>query len=131
MYFRRNKLPASIVGLVLGLLCTVHAAKVNKHKPWIETTYHGIVTENDDKVLLDPPLIALDKDAPLHAGLGTLTNHVQPVDLGPLTSALSSGNEAADLRPLPPGEGRRVSQPPPMEVNRSPRQRRGAEAWLT
>uniref|UniRef100_A0A8D3CDR0 Calsyntenin-1 n=1 Tax=Scophthalmus maximus TaxID=52904 RepID=A0A8D3CDR0_SCOMX len=36
-----------------------------KHKPWIETTYHGIVTENDDKVLLDPPLIALDKDAPL------------------------------------------------------------------
>lgn len=38
---------------------------MNKHKPWIETTYHGIVTENDDKVLLDPPLIALDKDAPL------------------------------------------------------------------
>lgn len=38
---------------------------VNKHKPWIETTYHGIVTENDDKVILDPPLIALDKDAPL------------------------------------------------------------------
>uniref|UniRef100_A0A671UPR2 Calsyntenin-1 n=1 Tax=Sparus aurata TaxID=8175 RepID=A0A671UPR2_SPAAU len=38
---------------------------VNKHKPWIETTYHGIITENDDKVLLDPPLIALDKDAPL------------------------------------------------------------------
>ncbi|XP_064156870.1 calsyntenin-1-like isoform X2 [Anguilla rostrata] len=65
MYFRRNKIPASIVGLVLGLLCSVHTAKVNKHKPWIETTYHGIVTENDDKVLLDPPLIALDKDAPL------------------------------------------------------------------
>uniref|UniRef100_A0A8C2X0V9 Calsyntenin-1 n=1 Tax=Cyclopterus lumpus TaxID=8103 RepID=A0A8C2X0V9_CYCLU len=39
--------------------------RLNKHKPWIETTYHGIVTENDDKVLLDPPLIALDKDAPL------------------------------------------------------------------
>uniref|UniRef100_A0A669QWT6 Calsyntenin-1 n=1 Tax=Phasianus colchicus TaxID=9054 RepID=A0A669QWT6_PHACC len=37
----------------------------NKHKPWIETTYHGIVTENDNTVLLDPPLIALDKDAPL------------------------------------------------------------------
>ncbi|CAL9702887.1 unnamed protein product [Knipowitschia caucasica] len=53
-------------GLVLALLlCTTLAAKVNKHKPWIETTYHGIVTENDDKVLLDPPLIALDKDAPL------------------------------------------------------------------
>ncbi|XP_056589286.1 calsyntenin-1 isoform X4 [Triplophysa dalaica] len=56
---------ASAVGLLLGLLCAADAAKVNKHKPWIETTYHGIVTENDDKVLLDPPLIALDKDAPL------------------------------------------------------------------
>ncbi|XP_061759919.1 calsyntenin-1 isoform X3 [Nerophis ophidion] len=65
MRFRRNKLSASTVGLVLVLVCTLDAAKVNKHKPWIETTYHGIVTENDDKVLLDPPLIALDKDAPL------------------------------------------------------------------
>uniref|UniRef100_A0A669EDR6 Calsyntenin-1 n=1 Tax=Oreochromis niloticus TaxID=8128 RepID=A0A669EDR6_ORENI len=65
MRFRGNKQFASAVGLVLGLLCAVEAAKVNKHKPWIETTYHGIVTENDDKVLLDPPLIALDKDAPL------------------------------------------------------------------
>lgn len=37
----------------------------NKHKPWLEPTYHGIVTENDNTVLLDPPLIALDKDAPL------------------------------------------------------------------
>uniref|UniRef100_A0A8C7ZY36 Calsyntenin-1 n=1 Tax=Oryzias sinensis TaxID=183150 RepID=A0A8C7ZY36_9TELE len=65
MRFLGNKQLASAVGLVLGLLCAVKAAKVNKHKPWIETTYHGIVTENDDKVLLDPPLIALDKDAPL------------------------------------------------------------------
>ncbi|CAG6021321.1 unnamed protein product [Menidia menidia] len=65
MRFRGNTPFASAVGLVLGLLCAVEAAKVNKHKPWIETTYHGIVTENDDKVLLDPPLIALDKDAPL------------------------------------------------------------------
>uniref|UniRef100_A0A8C9X1B9 Calsyntenin-1 n=1 Tax=Sander lucioperca TaxID=283035 RepID=A0A8C9X1B9_SANLU len=65
MRFRGNTQFASAVGLVLGLLCAVEAAKVNKHKPWIETTYHGIVTENDDKVLLDPPLIALDKDAPL------------------------------------------------------------------
>ncbi|XP_012681604.1 calsyntenin-1 isoform X2 [Clupea harengus] len=65
MKFRRYKPLASAIGLVLGLLCAVEAAKVNKHKPWIETTYHGIVTENDDKVLLDPPLIALDKDAPL------------------------------------------------------------------
>uniref|UniRef100_A0A8C0W494 Calsyntenin-1 n=1 Tax=Castor canadensis TaxID=51338 RepID=A0A8C0W494_CASCN len=39
---------------------------VNKHKPWLEPTYHGIVTENDNTVLLDPPLIAMDKDAPLH-----------------------------------------------------------------
>ncbi|XP_023602125.1 calsyntenin-1 isoform X4 [Myotis lucifugus] len=40
-------------------------AAANKHKPWLEPTYHGIVTENDNAVLLDPPLIALDKDAPL------------------------------------------------------------------
>ncbi|XP_015192622.1 calsyntenin-1 isoform X3 [Lepisosteus oculatus] len=65
MHFRRHKPPASVGWLVLGLFFAVEAAKVNKHKPWIETTYHGIVTENDDKVLLDPPLIALDKDAPL------------------------------------------------------------------
>uniref|UniRef100_A0A8C7GNM4 Calsyntenin-1 n=1 Tax=Oncorhynchus kisutch TaxID=8019 RepID=A0A8C7GNM4_ONCKI len=50
---------ASLVTLFLWQQVT------NLHKPWIETTYHGIVTENDDKVLLDPPLIALDKDAPL------------------------------------------------------------------
>lgn len=50
----------TIVSLSLSLF-----PAVNKHKPWIETTYHGIITENDDKVLLDPPLIALDKDAPL------------------------------------------------------------------
>ncbi|XP_053308043.1 calsyntenin-1 isoform X2 [Spea bombifrons] len=56
--------PASLL-LITGLLCGVWAARGNKHKPWIETTYHGIVTENDNAVLLDPPLIALDKDAPL------------------------------------------------------------------
>lgn len=38
---------------------------VNKHKPWIETSYHGVITENTDIVLLDPPLVALDKDAPI------------------------------------------------------------------
>ncbi|XP_026103224.1 calsyntenin-1-like [Carassius auratus] len=65
MRIRGVKPSASAVALLLGLLCAVEAAKVNKHKPWIENTYHGIVTENDDKVLLDPPLIALDKDAPL------------------------------------------------------------------
>ncbi|XP_060026921.1 calsyntenin-1 isoform X2 [Erinaceus europaeus] len=53
--------------LLLLLLCGRRgwAARVNKHKPWLEHTYHGIVTENDSTVLLDPPLIALDKDAPL------------------------------------------------------------------
>ncbi|KAM9298888.1 calsyntenin-1 isoform 4-T4 [Gastrophryne carolinensis] len=51
--------------VAIGLLCGALAARANKHKPWIETTYHGIVTENDNAVLLDPPLIALDKDAPL------------------------------------------------------------------
>uniref|UniRef100_A0A3Q2QZE1 Calsyntenin-2 n=1 Tax=Fundulus heteroclitus TaxID=8078 RepID=A0A3Q2QZE1_FUNHE len=38
---------------------------LNKHKPWIETSYHGVITENTDVVLLDPPLVALDKDAPI------------------------------------------------------------------
>ncbi|XP_054031896.1 calsyntenin-1 isoform X3 [Dryobates pubescens] len=58
--------PAAACLLLAALLCGgAEAARVNKHKPWIETTYHGIVTENDNTVLLDPPLIALDKDAPL------------------------------------------------------------------
>ncbi|XP_047017216.2 calsyntenin-2, partial [Ictalurus punctatus] len=39
--------------------------QVNKHKPWIETSYRGVITENTDVVLLDPPLVALDKDAPV------------------------------------------------------------------
>lgn len=43
---------------------------MNKHKPWIETSYHGVITENTDIVLLDPPLVALDKDAPIpYAGM--------------------------------------------------------------
>uniref|UniRef100_A0A8D0H974 Calsyntenin-3 n=1 Tax=Sphenodon punctatus TaxID=8508 RepID=A0A8D0H974_SPHPU len=37
----------------------------NKHKPWIEAEYQGIVMENDNTVLLNPPLFALDKDAPM------------------------------------------------------------------
>lgn len=41
------------------------ANKANKHKPWIEAEYQGIVMENDNTVLLNPPLFALDKDAPL------------------------------------------------------------------
>ncbi|XP_074857860.1 calsyntenin-3 [Carettochelys insculpta] len=44
-----------------GSVCT----KANKHKPWIEAEYQGIVMENDNTVLLNPPLFALDKDAPL------------------------------------------------------------------
>ncbi|XP_059586922.1 calsyntenin-2 isoform X2 [Alligator mississippiensis] len=46
------------------IICAV-PAKVNKHKPWIETSYHGVITENNDTVILDPPLVALDKDAPV------------------------------------------------------------------
>ncbi|XP_062822065.1 calsyntenin-1 isoform X2 [Anolis carolinensis] len=62
--------PLAPAWLLATLLCggapsSAIATRVNKHKPWIETTYHGIVTENDNIVLLDPPLIALDKDAPL------------------------------------------------------------------
>ncbi|KAK1168444.1 calsyntenin-2-like [Acipenser oxyrinchus oxyrinchus] len=57
------------ISLMLILVTMVHrnvlAGKVNKHKPWIETSYHGVITENNDTVLLDPPLMALDKDAPV------------------------------------------------------------------
>ncbi|XP_058277855.1 calsyntenin-2 isoform X1 [Hirundo rustica] len=56
--------PAALLLLPLGL-GSLLAAKVNKHKPWIETSYHGIVTENNNTVILDPPLVALDKDAPV------------------------------------------------------------------
>uniref|UniRef100_A0A3P9B2R4 Calsyntenin-2 n=1 Tax=Maylandia zebra TaxID=106582 RepID=A0A3P9B2R4_9CICH len=50
----------SIIYAILPPLFTV-----NKHKPWIEASYHGVITENMDTVLLDPPLVALDKDAPV------------------------------------------------------------------
>ncbi|XP_057713272.1 calsyntenin-2 [Corythoichthys intestinalis] len=50
--------------LVSGRCCAL-AGKVNKHKPWIEASYHGVITENMGTVLLDPPLVALDKDAPV------------------------------------------------------------------
>lgn len=56
---------------------------VNKHKPWIETSYHGVITENMDTVLLDPPLVALDKDAPVpFAGRNvkcTYTQNTSPI----------------------------------------------------
>ncbi|XP_067401985.1 calsyntenin-3 [Emydura macquarii macquarii] len=51
-----------LCALLPGSLCN----KANKHKPWIEAEYQGIVMENDNTVLLNPPLFALDKDAPLH-----------------------------------------------------------------
>lgn len=53
-------------------ICFSFSSTVNKHKPWIETSYHGVITENMDTVLLDPPLVALDKDAPVpYAGRKT------------------------------------------------------------
>ncbi|NXC50404.1 CSTN3 protein, partial [Penelope pileata] len=57
--------------VLLPLLCLWAALpggspnKANKHKPWIEAEYQGIIMENDNTVLLNPPLFALDKDAPL------------------------------------------------------------------
>ncbi|XP_064158256.1 calsyntenin-2-like isoform X1 [Anguilla rostrata] len=55
-----------LVSVLLAMgLSTVLSGKVNKHKPWIETSYHGVISENTDTVLLDPPLVALDKDAPV------------------------------------------------------------------
>ncbi|KAE8591485.1 hypothetical protein XENTR_v10018464 [Xenopus tropicalis] len=57
--------PPACLLLLVGFVHGIWGVQVNKHKPWIETAYHGIVTENDNAVLLDPPLIALDKDSPL------------------------------------------------------------------
>uniref|UniRef100_A0A8C9KE62 Calsyntenin-3 n=1 Tax=Panthera tigris altaica TaxID=74533 RepID=A0A8C9KE62_PANTA len=51
--------------LLASLLPSSSCNKANKHKPWIEAEYQGIVMENDNTVLLTPPLFALDKDAPL------------------------------------------------------------------
>uniref|UniRef100_A0A8B9H8Z4 Calsyntenin-2 n=1 Tax=Astyanax mexicanus TaxID=7994 RepID=A0A8B9H8Z4_ASTMX len=51
--------------LITYLIYNIICIKLNKHKPWIETSYHGVITENMDTVLLDPPLVALDKDAPV------------------------------------------------------------------
>ncbi|XP_031415225.1 calsyntenin-2-like [Clupea harengus] len=61
---KRLILPLGLILVVFGQ-CGILAGKVNKHKPWIETSYHGVITENMDTVLLDPPLVALDKDAPV------------------------------------------------------------------
>lgn len=56
---------AGVLVLVAALGMSSARTKVNKHKPWIETSYHGVITENTEVVLLDPPLVALDKDAPV------------------------------------------------------------------
>ncbi|XP_063150726.1 calsyntenin-3 isoform X2 [Candoia aspera] len=56
---------ASAPLLLLLLVSCALGNKANKHKPWIEAEYQGIVMENDNTVLLNPPLFALDKDAPL------------------------------------------------------------------
>ncbi|XP_034996843.1 calsyntenin-3 [Zootoca vivipara] len=57
--------PLAALPLVLLVLACALGNKANKHKPWIEAEYQGIVMENDNTVLLNPPLFALDKDAPL------------------------------------------------------------------
>ncbi|CAL8349995.1 unnamed protein product [Lota lota] len=59
------RITVALAVLVLGQCAAAHTGKVNKHKPWIETSYHGVITENTHIVLLDPPLVALDKDAPV------------------------------------------------------------------
>uniref|UniRef100_A0A3Q2YJ22 Calsyntenin-2 n=1 Tax=Hippocampus comes TaxID=109280 RepID=A0A3Q2YJ22_HIPCM len=46
----------------MGYISSNSGRGLNKHKPWIEASYHGVITENTETVLLDPPLVALDKD---------------------------------------------------------------------
>ncbi|XP_058023012.1 calsyntenin-3 isoform X2 [Ahaetulla prasina] len=58
-------MPLASAPLLLLLVSCTLGNKANKHKPWIEAEYQGIVMENDNTVLLNPPLFALDKDAPL------------------------------------------------------------------
>ncbi|KAL6093661.1 hypothetical protein STEG23_020598 [Scotinomys teguina] len=56
-----------------GLLCGgVWPAPIDKHKPWLEPTYHRIVTENNNTVLLNLSPIALDKDSPLRFAVQAL-----------------------------------------------------------
>ncbi|CAM2097341.1 unnamed protein product [Caretta caretta] len=57
--------PLASLFFLCALLASSFCNKANKHKPWIEAEYQGIVMENDNTVLLNPPLFALDKDAPL------------------------------------------------------------------
>uniref|UniRef100_A0A3B3ZH58 Uncharacterized protein n=1 Tax=Periophthalmus magnuspinnatus TaxID=409849 RepID=A0A3B3ZH58_9GOBI len=70
-----DRIPTQL-SIVECLTLSFYFSTVNKHKPWIETSYHGVITENMDTVLLDPPLVALDKDAPVpFAGTHQLTTH--------------------------------------------------------
>ncbi|XP_017747257.1 PREDICTED: calsyntenin-3 isoform X1 [Rhinopithecus bieti] len=62
---RRTMTLLLLLLLLASLLASCSCNKANKHKPWIEAEYQGIVMENDNTVLLNPPLFALDKDAPL------------------------------------------------------------------
>ncbi|XP_061098174.1 calsyntenin-2 [Conger conger] len=59
------RISLALIFVALGRCGNIVGKAVNKHKPWIETSYHGVITENTDTVLLDPPLVALDKDAPV------------------------------------------------------------------
>ncbi|XP_059390007.1 calsyntenin-2-like [Carassius carassius] len=69
-----------LVLMLLALeLSWLRAHIVNKHKPWIESSYHGVITENTDVVLLDPPLVALDKDTPVPFAGEICGFHVQGV----------------------------------------------------
>ncbi|CAM4550596.1 unnamed protein product [Leuciscus chuanchicus] len=87
----------SILMLALGLSC-VRAHRVNKHKPWIETSYHGIITENTDVVLLDPPLVALDKDAPVPYAGEICGFHVQGLSAPFVAVVLNSTSGEGQLR---------------------------------
>lgn len=83
MYVSASKDRISSCTLQRSILLASHtllfASTVNKHKPWIETSYHGVITENTDVVLLDPPLVALDKDAPIPYA-GTIHCSLMSVD---------------------------------------------------
>ncbi|EMP33316.1 Calsyntenin-2 [Chelonia mydas] len=81
---------------------------VNKHKPWIETSYHGVITENNDTVILDPPLVALDKDAPV-----PFAAHVSMKTLQQLFGCGSQSQSAACSGKAPSGLGRFVYLPHP------------------
>ncbi|XP_051963449.1 calsyntenin-2-like [Xyrauchen texanus] len=87
----------TLMFLALGLSCVL-AQRVNKHKPWIETSYRGVITENTDVVLLDPPLVALDKDAPVPYAGEICGFHVQGLGAPFEAVVLNSTSGAGQLR---------------------------------